>query len=90
MPGVGLRNGFSMLFLPYISHVPIELVLLFQFSSTIYHTAALDERAQGIQVKSIVIIKSDDNNNFIQDLNASTTVFSFFAGLWCWNEKQQF
>lgn len=88
MPGVSLRSGFSILFLPFISHVPIELVLLFKFSSTIYRTAALDERARSIQVKSVVIVKSDDN--FMQDLNASTTVFSFFAGVWCWNERQQF
>jgi len=55
-----------MLFLPFISQIPKELVFLFQFSTTIYHIAALAERAQCIQVftgvNSIVVVKSDDNN----------------------------
>lgn len=70
-----------MLSLPFISQVPIEQIFLFQFSSTVYHTAALAERAQCIEVftgvNSIVTVKSD-GNNFIQDLNASTTLFFSF------------
>lgn len=69
-----------MLFPPFISQVLKELMFLFQFSSTIYHIAALAERAHCVQVftgvNSIVIVKLDDDN-FLQDLNASPTVFFF-------------
>lgn len=67
-----------MLFLPVISQIPIEIMFLFYLSPTIYHIAALAERAPCIHVftgvNSVVTVKSDDNN-FIQDFNVSTTVF---------------